>query len=203
MAIITYTFDYLLPDSRFATTTESGKLASWTYQGPERLYIGINNLGKTSQSSLVDADKNPNFKFKPEFTTIEFFAKEFPIVASLFYVNYDLNPIQKKLQLFPQNIQVEINDPLPLPEIYSKEDITYNFVTKSFDTPLMESDVTWEIIRKQRNDQLVSWDKKIAAEDMPEHLRDTVLQYRQKLRDIPNDWADYHPAEVVFPDPPM
>lgn len=203
MAIITYTFDYLLPDSRFATTTENGNTASWTYQGPERLYIGISNEGQVSQSGLIDADENPNFKFRPEFTTIDFFAREFPIVASLFYVNLELNPIQKKLKAYPTGIQAEITDPLPLSELYSKNDITYNFSTRNFITPLMESDITWEVVRKQRNDELAFTDKRIAAEDMPEHLRDSVLQYRQTLRDLPNNWADYHPAEVIFPDSPF
>lgn len=203
MAIIKFEFNYLLPDRPFATTTEDGKSASWIYQGPENLYIGIDNNGKTSQSALIDADETPNFKFRPGYTTIQFSAREYPIVASLYHINYNLNPIKKKLMSYPTGIQVEINDPKPLPEIYYKEDITYNFSNNSFETPLAVSDITWDVIRKRRNDELAGTDKRIASEDMPEELRSAILQYRQILRDIPTDWANYHPAEVIFPDPPF
>ena len=202
MAIINFNFEYLLPDSPFATTSEKGNTATWVYEGPERLYVGVNADGKLSQRGLVDADANPGFKYRPEYTTLEFFARDFPIVASLYYINYELNPIQKKLTAFPTGIQEYINDPKPLPEIYSKEDITYNFATNTFNTPLMESDITWNVVRKQRNDELANADKLMAAEDMPEQFREAVSVYRETLRNIPADWANHHPAEVIFPDPP-
>ena len=70
--------------------------------------------------------------------------------------------------------------------------------------PLGQTPITCgsdEFIRSMRDAKLAASDGKIAP-DMPEALKQQWLDYRQKLRDLPADWADVPNYLVRFPQSP-
>ena len=59
---------------------------------------------------------------------------------------------------------------------------------------------TWEEIRAQRNSLLTSSDWSIMADADPKPSKQSWLDYRQSLRDIPQTFSS--PESVVFPNKP-
>lgn len=59
---------------------------------------------------------------------------------------------------------------------------------------------TWEQIRNQRNNLLTASDWSIMADADPKPSKQSWLDYRQSLRDLPQSFST--PEEVVFPNKP-
>jgi hypothetical protein len=66
--------------------------------------------------------------------------------------------------------------------------------------PYVPPATTWEEIRAQRNNLLTASDWSIMADADPKPSKQSWLDYRQLLRDIPQTFST--PEEVVFPNKP-
>jgi hypothetical protein len=91
-------------------------------------------------------------------------------------------------------------DPSDIRIVYDKQSVTddYTAPLKFVEHKRIPSD---DFIRSRRDSLLAKSDGKISP-DMPEALRQQWLSYRQKLRDLPVDWADVPNYLVRFPRSP-
>jgi hypothetical protein len=91
-------------------------------------------------------------------------------------------------------------DPSDVRIVYDKQSVTddYTAPLKFFEYKRDRSD---EWLRSMRNSKLAASDGKIAP-DMPESLKQQWLDYRQKLRDLPDDWLEVPNYLVRFPRSP-
>ena len=99
-----------------------------------------------------------------------------------------------------------ICDPYHFTEVFDLRSFYYDTATSSWSAPQFSSDelhsdedaaaagdtvcTGWNWVRKTRNQMLVECDSRVAAPDMPDSVRQPWLDYRQKLRDIPENWAN-------------
>ena len=101
-----------------------------------------------------------------------------------------------------------IADPSHIMEVYAKQDIAINAYNPATGTwkPLKyrtgtTEDRTDDSVRTIRNGHLEGSDS-MFNEDMPAELKQEWLDWRQKLRDLPADWADVPNEFIVFPREP-
>ena len=102
-----------------------------------------------------------------------------------------------------------IRDPSSIMEVYAKQDIaidaydpaTGKWKSLKYRTGITE-DRTDDSVRAIRNDKLSGSDNMFNA-DMPASLQKEWTDYRQQLRDLPEDWKDVPNEFIVFPTEPQ
>lgn len=102
-----------------------------------------------------------------------------------------------------------IPDPSHIMEVYAKQDLAvdaYDPVTNKWKSLKYRTgtteDRTDDSIRTIRNGHLSGSDN-MFNEDMPAAMKQEWLDWRQKLRDLPADWADVPNEFIVFPREPQ
>jgi len=112
----------------------------------------------------------------------------------------------------PEDIpDIEIMDPLSITEALDPQSCKYDPVTSQWVGPEFRRDVpdprdpeaegsrfSWKIVRMHRDHLLAQSDQKVAMSDVPDAVRQPWIEYRQKLRDLPADWADVGNATYLI-----
>lgn len=87
----------------------------------------------------------------------------------------------------------DIMDPLSITEAIEPRSCGYDVTTNQWKTPQFRQynpgRYDWDIVRETRNDMLEASDAALGAPDLPESITAAWQNYRQKLRDLPQDWA--------------
>ena len=95
----------------------------------------------------------------------------------------------------------EIADPNHFTEVFDLSSFYYDTATNEWSTPRFSNDNVnqtepgeepsfgWDKVRVTRDAMLVSCDSRLSAPDIPAALKKPWEDYRQKLRDIPQDWV--------------
>jgi hypothetical protein len=219
---ISVEYDLLLPnDFLIDHSTSEGKTRKTTYHGPDKLYLQIGEDGSEVHGPLTEdniMDGRPMPADVVEWFEVD--CTENPLLCQL------RGPIDNSKQeeytgtvlLSSKTPEVEgypqfsYSTPLMPADIYAKYSIKvvdgevqiprFTVTEKLLDRP---TDLTWEEIRRKRDDVLSATDGKV-TEDMPEDLKNEWKTYRQLLRDLPAtlqaagvepNWAFY-----MFPDSP-
>jgi hypothetical protein len=94
----------------------------------------------------------------------------------------------------------QLVDPSDIRTVYAEEPVNVDYKAP-LQFNIYIRDRTDEFIRRERNSMLAQSDGKIAP-DMPEAMKQKWLDYRQKLRDLPSDWADVPNFLIQFPRAP-
>ena len=111
----------------------------------------------------------------------------------------------------PEHIEVQcgpssdpnpiIADPNHFTEVFDLSSFYYDTTTNQWSTPQFSVETPtadgtgegpsfgWASIRKTRDAMLVSTDQKVSISDVPDSIKQPWVDYRQKLRDLPADWA--------------
>jgi hypothetical protein len=97
-------------------------------------------------------------------------------------------------------VNAQLVDPSDIRTVYNREPVDANYKAP-LEFMVYVRNRTDEFIRRERNSRLSASDGKIAP-DMPEEMKQKWLDYRQKLRDLPDDWADVPNFLIQFPRPP-
>jgi len=205
MSKITLEFTYNLPDERFAATNNLNKTATWTYHGPEKFYIYLSSTtNKITDNPALPYEKiRDNCPVKQGMYSFLVNAKQYPLVATLFYPSESHNTVGLENILLPDGRTFQEDFPLRPTDCYYKNDIEFDRTTNSFiePYPFATNDVTWDDIRNMRDMYLTISDKRI-NEDAPDSVNQPWIEYRQALRDLPTVWADRPAYSIIFPDAP-
>jgi hypothetical protein len=212
-------FTYAIPDDFRESTFNDGRTATYIYKGPRYLTFEINKeTGKESGWCLIypeelerpvaldvervrvdcslaengllceianDEGRQDAVEFRANRTWVTYYA------APAGYTN-----IEKPTETEPRDWYDEFN-------------ITYDFNTKQFNVPLHTWDtditpnITWDDIKTAR-DKLLRDSDGAYTDDMPEAIKNKWIEYRQKLRDLPDALEDFEPkiAAQMFPPTP-
>ena len=214
-------FTYKIPDEWRGTTFDQGKTGTFTYKGPRflTLEISLETGRETGWCLWEDRDlERPCGLDKTRITVDCSLNDENALLCEI--ANDCGDPEQVKFRTERSwSIQWEAPegythlwqpDEVEPRDIYDEFNIVYDFETGKFTLPLktfaaegMTTDLSWDDVRMVRNKMLAGADGKI-SEDMPQHMKDAWMEYRQKLRDLPTVLAHLPPwvAGHMFPEEP-
>jgi hypothetical protein len=207
MVDITKNFTYNLADDYLAQTNNDNKTSSWTYSGPDKIWVFVNN-----ETNLVN---EYNYKTESEdgetYPTPEGFIKvlincnENPLLgvllnASSYSVNLNDLP-QKEVNLPNGSKYVRPLNPDPN-HTYEASEIQY--INGEWIIPWKKPWMSWEIIYKQRDEYLKEalLTQKYVT-DLPNSLKTKLQEYITSLENIETEWEGYEPYMYVFPDYPL
>ena len=207
MANINKTFLFPVPTVWHGQDQDDAQVGVDTYVGPQNLSVILKLDGsgnKTSEIFEVYDTNGPEFPTPPIDTyVVNLDADKYPIHAAAMYGGVSA-PSKLEVVAGPSTEpNPKIQDPLHFHEVYDMRSFTYdptlNGGAGGWSTPKFANQVPgpgetddnsfgWEWVRDNRNHLLEASDSKI-AEDMPEALKNRWKAYRQKLRELPTEWA--------------
>lgn len=231
MANITKTFIFPVPTVWKGQDQDDANVGVATYVGPKDItcrYLKDASNNKTSEFSFSWEKGDSNIPALPiDQYEVELDADAYPLhaaviqggIADAHYLEVNAGPADEP--------NPTIRDPYHLSEVYDMRsfhwDPSLNSGAGGWPTPRFASaapgggtaedddpmdsidDLSfgWDRVRKVRNDMLAACDTRI-AEDMPTALKDAWKAYRQKLRDLPVNWAGIGTAThlIVWPADP-
>jgi hypothetical protein len=201
MATITKMLTYSIPDKLYSIETTLGKTSTQLYEGPEEIVMWLDK----ETGYLMEAYAPEDEPDRPLALNLK---------REILKADTDINCCKigliygglEKPKIYEVSVgpadqpNATVIDPSDVRIVYDKQSVTEDYTAplKFFEYKRDRSD---EWLRSVRNSKLAACDGKIAA-DMPEALRQQWLDYRQKLRDLPDDWLEVPNYLVRFPRSP-
>lgn len=220
MANIKKTFTYKIPNEWGFDDFSEGKTGEWTYEGPEFITLEIDKeTGEEAGWCLIYPEELER-PCPENIVRITVDCNDNPLLCE---IANDQGQDKAQQLRFTREWEVQVKAPEGYPDImkpvvveprdiYDEFNITYNFETEEFHIPVRtyastgnQMDLTWDDVRTVRDRHLKEMDGRI-SDDMPESLKANILEYRQKLRDLPNKMIEMglEPwmAPFMFPEHP-
>ena len=219
MAYVSFDFEFHLPNDFLVDHSQSqGKTKTMTYHGPDKIFLyidketGKEKYGPVTEDDLADGRPIPAdcYLFEVDCTTNPLICQlRGPIVNDL-QIERDLaeipHPGSPKISGYPQ--YTYCTDLIP-DDVYNRWSCRIEDGKPVLDAWTVlekllnrDTDLTWDDIRKHRDQLLTNSDSSV-AEDMPLALKEKWLTYRQRLRDLPAvmEANNVHPniAYYMFP----
>lgn len=202
MTTINVNFSYKAPNQRGEPNLENYTQASWSYTGPDRIWVFID--AETGQLEPRDAltveTDGETFNPVPTEIKVEVDPTIDPLVATLAITDFDGDAPTRSWQLPDGRVHIDF-DPLPPHEAYRCEGVVYDIASKTWSYTWDRNTITWDQVKEIRNAQL-GWSDSRVMEDVPESVKAPWEAYRQELRDIPTVWAGHEAWKVIMPDIP-
>ena len=202
---ITKTIIYPCPTEWMGQTQSTAKAGVSTYNGPAKLltwwYIDQASRGKNCVRAVPSDSKEAECPTESGCVAVELDPQKYPLHAlDLWGCAY--GPEHIEVQCGPSSDpNPAIADPNHFTEVFDLKSFYYDTTTNQWSTPEFSNDnispdgtgeepsFGWAQVRKNRNAMLVSCDSRVSGTDIPDALKQPWIDYRQKLRDIPADWA--------------
>ena len=218
---VSKTFIFPVPTQWLGQEQDDANAGVATYNGPKNLKVWLeyDTDGVTKTDRIVDT-VDPSRSDYPDplpanMYAVDLDADEHPEQAAALYGGI-AGPLHIEVQAGPSSDpNPYIEDPAHFAEVYDMNsfgwDPTLNSGAGGWKTPrfsVWQPDETiygWEWVREIRNKMLGASDNRI-PEDASGAFKEEWKAYRQKLRDLPTDWAGVGTAThlVVWPrDPDM
>lgn len=204
MANITKNFVFNLPDELGVNTTTEGYTANATYSGPDRIWAFVeettNKLAR--YPIMLEEDGGQDYQPMPGLRKVEVLAEDNPLLASLLIKTaFTLDDtIVEKTETLSNGETYTYEWPQEL-NVYEDLEITHDASSNTWNIPFVVFEDDWEGLIRLRNSLLEGSDGRIAS-DMPAELRQTWLDYRQQLRDLPAHWDGIPSWKVTVPTDP-
>ena len=201
MAKITKMLTYSIPDHLFSLENTLGKTSTQLYEGPEEIVMWLDK--ETGYLMECYAPEDEPDRPLPLNLKREILKADSDINCckiGLIYGGLEKPKIYEVSVGPVDQPNATVIDPSDIRIVYDKDSVTvdYKAPLKFFENKRDRSD---EWLRGVRNSKLAASDGKIAP-DMPESLKQQWLDYRQKLRDLPDDWKEVPNYLVRFPRSP-
>lgn len=199
------TFTYDVPDAYLYQTNALKKTATWTYTGPDKLWIFVDNTtGKVaSRFHYTDRDNGAEVTAPDGMTKILVDANINPLLASMIHTEVDYGSLEHSVEELPDGSTYGHPVVVPPDHTYELTEIQYDAATNKLITPYpwKQPHMTWENITTARTALLQASDSKYALAT-PEQ-KPAWEAYRQVLRDLPTTFAGVDPWKIPFPVEPF
>jgi hypothetical protein len=205
--IITKTFTYDIPDDYLHQTTAKSLTGSFTYEGPDKLWIFINKETNKMQGSLVYTEKEDGADIPVSDDTYKVCidANVNPEIASLIWNAIDYSTLPTIAEDLPDGTKY-IRPASPPPDhTYELTECEYDPVAGAWVKPLpwKQPHMSWDELKTARTMLLSQTDKTLATLLLTDEQRAAWDTYRQALRDLPELFAGIDPWKVPFPVEPV
>ena len=190
MAHIQKTVTYNMPDEYEGNTNTQGKTSTMPYDGPEQLILWIvKETGEIEQTWDKDDYTEQPLPLHLEVKTIDADSDENCLKIGMLFGGFAI-PKVYEVRVGPNGDKnSEVVDPSDARKIYDENAVVENYLISPIPFKTDWRHKTDDFIREERNGKLQECDGRV-AEDMPDGaVKQAWIDYRQKLRDIPADWA--------------
>ena len=201
MAKLQKTITYDVPDVYEGNTNTKGNTSTMPYDGPEELILWIDKeSGEIEQTWDPDDYTERPVPLNCKVETLKGDSDENLIKIAMLFGGLE-TPKVYEVRVGPAGDKnSEVVDPSDIRKIYDE-----NAVVENWEAPI-KFKTDWrhrtdDFIREERNAKLKQSDARI-ADDMPADVKQKWLDHRQKLRDIPQDWAAVPNHFIKWPEDP-
>ena len=190
---------YPIPDELYLPTRTLGKTSTQEYIGPDSLFLYLNEDGRIVNTFAPDELPPPESVAVDE-TVVEFVPESDEDYIKIMILHSHWTPKEYEINVGPEDDpNVVVSDPTDIimvfDEIQIVEDYTADLQFLHYERYKTRDDA-W--LRDVRDGMLMESDGRI-SDDMPESMKNAWLTYRQKLRDIPETYADVPNWLIRFP----
>ena len=207
MANIKTEFTYNLADDYLAQTNSLGKTASWTYSGPDKIWVFVNiETGKIGDYNFLTIENDgPDYPTPEDHTKVEIDCLQEPLLATLLNANtelVDLSSLEQLEIVLPNG--GTYSRPLILDPTHTYEAAEIMYDNGQWTIPWKKPWITWNDIYKIRDQFLKEAELDLRnVSTLPESLKIKLTDYINTLKNIEADWADFEPYMFIFPDYPL
>ena len=203
MAHVQKVVTYDVPDEfeQAVPTKALGKTSTQSYDGPSTLILWIDKETKDIEQTWDKDDYTDQpVPLNLEVKELNADTDENAIKIGILFGGFAERKLYEVAVGPVEDDNVVIVDPSDPRMIFSENDIIDDYTKPLvFRTDFRRQ--TDEFIREERNAKLKQSDGRI-ADDMPESVKAEWMAYRQKLRDIPADWAAVPNHLIKWPTDP-
>jgi len=201
MANITKVLTYSIPDALYSTETTLGKTSTQIYNGPSEIVVWVDkDTGYVSETFAPEDEPDRPLALNLRREILKADTDENTIRIALLYGGLE-KPKIYEVQVGPADQpNAIITDPSDIRLVFNQVDLPADY-TAPLQFMEYKRNVSWDFIKGVRNSLLSNSDGKIAS-DMPNAMKTEWTAYRQKLRDMPTDWAGVPEYLVKFPKSP-
>jgi hypothetical protein len=198
MANITKMLTYNIPDELYSTANTLGKTSTQLYDGPEEIVLWVDTeTGYVMETYHPDEESDRPLPLNLRREILKADTDENCIKIGLLWGGLE-KPKIYEVQVGPADQpNAVITDPSDVRMVFNQVDLPANY-TAPLEFMEYKRDRSWDFFKTVRNSLLEQSDGKIAS-DMPEAMKQEWIDYRQKLRDMPTDWAGVPEYLVRFP----
>ena len=207
MAHVKKIVTYDLPDRFEGTERTMGKTSTESYDGPAELILWIDKESKEIEQTWdKDAYTDRPVPLNCEVKTIKADSDENIIKIGILFGGFDSHGESAKLYEVRVGPAEDKNVVLP-DMVHPQQVFSENGIVEDYTKPLVFrvndriANRTDDFIRGERNAKLQDSDSRV-SETMPEADKAEWETYRQKLRDIPQDWANVPNTLIMWPQAP-
>lgn len=205
--IITKTCTYDMPDDYLHQTNTLGKTGSYDYEGPDKLWIFVDETTGRPLNGQVftEKDDGDDIPTPPGMVKIFVDANIDTVMASMIWRHKDYSYLPTQTEQLPDGTSYTRPINQPPDHTYEFMECVYNFATSSWTTPFpwKKPHMTMDGIKAARVALLAASDKFLAVTLLTDTERAAYEVYRQKLRDLPATFAGVDPWKIMFPVPPV
>lgn len=187
-----------MPDQLYSTETKLGKTSTQLYNGPDELILWVcKETGRILESFEAEDEPDRPLPLNIRREILRADSDENCIKIALIYGGLETPKVYEVAVGPVDQPNATIVDPSDIRTVYDREpvDADYHAPLEFF---VYKRERSEEFIRNRRNSLLEASDGKVAP-DMPEAIRQKWMDYRQKLRDFPEDWAGVPNYLIRFP----
>lgn len=208
MTTISRLFTYNLADDYLAQTNQLKKVGDWTYRGPDRIWVFLNNETNTLLGTnfyTLEQD-GPTIPTPLGCTKLEINCNADPLFCTLVGASEQVDGA-----LLPQytenlpNGEVYTRPKNPMPDhTYDFNRATYDQETQTWSYPWKETWVTWDALRERVASQLTEVTLELRKlTDLPPDMRATLESYKLELENFETTWAGFEAYKVWPPTHPF
>lgn len=195
------TFTYALTDEYLSQTDELKRIGTWTYTGPDKLWIFIDKETKKIKSRFHYTERDNGADTPTPHDSLKIFidATVNPLIASMIHNEVNYAELPQFEETLPDGSIYAYPDPVAPDHTYELTEIQYDEGTQQFVTPFPWKNPhrNWEDFIQMRNNYLIQSDTKFA--NAPEKDKAAWLEYRQILRDLPEVMKGIGPWKIRGP----
>ena len=197
MANITKELTYNIPDKWQTSDTTLGKTSTQTYTGPETVVALVQNGVVVN---TYNKDKEDGRPLAADFTAVEIDCNVDTMHCGILWGGFE-PPAHFEVEVGPANrLNPTVADPTHPTEVYDIQSFVKGWNGSGWNAPEFakpeDDDPTWDNIRNARNALLDNCDQKVGA-DMPDAVKQPWVDYRQALRDLPQDYPEDTPIHLI------